>query len=97
MALPIYNVDLYERGEKEWNELTKEGRIFHALLHGAKATSGFCNTIANTTEGARYLRFIRQDGHPLEITKLKSKEGGIYYEYSFSQEHIAEIRKQINN
>ena len=96
MALPIYNVDLYEQGKKEWSELTKEGRIFHALLHGAKATSGFCNTIANTTEGARYLRFIRQDGHPLEIKHLRSKGGATYFEYSFSKEHIEEIKQQIN-
>ena len=95
MALPIYNVDLYEAGKKQWKDLTPEGKIFHALLHGAKATSGFANTVGETTEGGRYLRFIRQDGHPLEVTHHKSNNGGTYYEYSFSKEHIAEIREQM--
>ena len=52
MALPIYNVDLYEAGKKQWKDLTPEGKIFHALLHGAKATSGFANTVGERRRAA---------------------------------------------
>lgn len=97
MALPVYNFDLYEKGQKEWKDLTPRGRIFHALMHGGKLTSGRADTLGETSEGGRYIRYIRQDGHPFEVTHHKSKNGGTYYEYSFSREHIAEIRRQIES
>lgn len=97
MALPIYNVDLYEAGKKTWSQLTPEGRIFHGLLHGMNLTTGSANTIGETTEGGRYIRFIREDGHPFEVTHHKSKNGGTFYQYRFSKEHIAAIREQMKN
>lgn len=97
MALKTYNIDLYEKGQKEWKDLTPAGRIFHALLHGGKLSPSVANDIGGTTEGTRYIRYIRKDGHPIETTSHKSQNGGVYYKYSFSEEHIREIKNQINN
>ena len=89
--LPTYDIE-----KKPFEKLNHTGKIFHALMHGAHLSPATANDIADTTEGTRFIRFIRQDGHPVETEKFKSKAGGTYYRYFFSKEQINAIKEQLS-
>ena len=91
------NYPTYGYGVKDFDKLTKKGKIFHALMGGAHLSPDNANAIANTTEGTRFIRMIREF-HPIEHDSFPVKGGkGTYYRYYFSDEHIKTIKDQIKN
>lgn len=71
------------------NKGAKKARILNALLAGRKLTAHEANVIGKTTEGARFIRFIRQK-YPV----LKAKvPGEIYYQYWIDRDYLAELEQ----
>lgn len=65
---------------------TKSKRIEEALLQGRKITPFEANMIANTTDGTRYIRFLREK-YPIKDEKV---EGELYHRYWIDEEYLYE-------
>lgn len=73
----------------------KSQRILQAMLEGKKITPIEANQIGNTTDGTRFIRFIREK-YPVKQEKV---EGELYHRYWIDEEYLAqlkEIGQQIN-
>ena len=73
----------------------KSQRILDVLLTGRKITPYEANMIANTTDGTRYIRFLREK-YPIKDEKV---EGELYHRYWMDREYLAslkEIGKQVS-
>jgi len=78
-------------------QLTKTGKLFKKLYEGTHLTSASANSEIRSTEGARFIRFIRQDGHPVQVRPHRTESGSRFLEYFFEDSYREEIRKAINN
>ena len=76
------------------NESTSEKykRILNALLQGRKITPFDANEIGRTTDGTRYIRYIREK-YPVKSEKV---EGQLYRKYWMDEEYLAQL-KQVGN
>lgn len=73
----------------------KSQRILDAMLQGRKITPFEANTIGNTTDGTRFIRFIREK-YPVKDEKV---EGELYHRYWIDEEYLAsldEIGRQVS-
>ena len=73
----------------------KSKRILDAMLSGRKITPVEANQIGNTTDGTRFIRFIREK-YPVKSEKV---EGELYHRYWIDEEYLAEldeIGKQVS-
>ena len=73
----------------------KSRRILDAMLSGKKITPLEANMIGNTTDGTRFIRFIREK-YPVKSEKV---EGELYHRYWIDEAYLAELKeigKQIN-
>ncbi len=78
-------------------DLTKEGKLFWWLARGAGLTPMSANEQAGTTEGTRFLRWIREKhGHFVISKHRNSTDTGTYYVYAFEPEYAAAIRQACN-
>lgn len=64
----------------------KSKRILSALLQGRKLTPFDANMIGNTTDGTRFIRFIREK-YPVKSEKV---EGELYKRYYLDEEFLME-------
>lgn len=64
----------------------KSKRIEEALLQGRKITPFEANMIANTTDGTRYIRFLREK-YPIKDEKV---EGELYHRYWIDEDFLFE-------
>ena len=62
----------------------KSKRILNALLQGQKLTPFEANMIGNTTDGTRFIRFIREK-YPVKDEKV---EGELYHRYWIDEEFL---------
>ena len=67
----------------------KSKRIEEALLQGRKITPFEANAIGNTTDGTRYIRFLREK-YPIRDEKV---EGELYHRYWIDEDYLCEWRK----
>jgi hypothetical protein len=67
----------------------KSQRILSAMLQGQKITPAEANRIGDTTDGTRYIRFIREK-YPVKSEKV---EGELYHRYWIDQEYLAELEE----
>jgi hypothetical protein len=67
----------------------KSKRILDAMLQGQKITPAEANRIGDTTDGTRYIRFIREK-YPVKSEKV---EGELYHRYWIDQEYLAELKE----
>jgi len=67
--------------------LAKSQRILAAMLQGKKITPIEANQIGNTTDGTRFIRFIREK-YPVKSEKV---EGELYHRYWIDEEYLAEL------
>ena len=72
---------------KESTEV-KQRRILQAMLNGQKITPKDANDIGGTTDGTRYIRFIREH-FPVKDEKV---EGEMYHRYWIDEEFLKEGR-----
>lgn len=73
----------------------KSQRILDAMLQGQKITPAEANRIGDTTDGTRYIRFIREK-YPVKDEKV---EGELYHRYWIDEEYLAEldeVGRQVN-
>ena len=72
------------------NESTKEKgkRILAAMLEGQKITPADANRIGNTTDGTRYIRYIREK-YPVKSEKV---EGELYHRYWIDEQYLATMQ-----
>ena len=73
----------------------KGRRILDAMLSGKKITPFEANQIGQTTDGTRFIRFIRQR-FPVKHEKV---EGELYHRYWIDESYLAELRdigKQVS-
>ena len=61
-------------------------RILDAMLQGRKITPFEANQIGNTTDGTRFIRFIREK-YPVKSEKV---EGELYHRYWIDEAYLAE-------
>lgn len=76
--------------------LAKSQRILAAMLQGKKITPIEANQIGNTTDGTRFIRFIREK-YPVKSEKV---EGELYHRYWIDEEYLAqldEIGQQVSD
>jgi hypothetical protein len=66
----------------------KSKRILDALLQGRKLTPKEANDIGDTTDGTRFIRFIRVK-YPVMDEKV---EGELYHRYWIDETYLAENR-----
>lgn len=74
----------------------KSKRILAALLSGRKITPFEANAIGNTTDGTRFIRFIREK-YPVKSEKV---EGELYHRYWIDEAYLAELKnigQQVSN
>ena len=64
----------------------KQKRILNVMLQGRKITPFEANEIGNTTDGTRYIRFIREK-YPVKDEKV---EGEIYHRYWIDEQFLME-------
>lgn len=64
----------------------KQKRILNVMLQGKKITPFEANEIGNTTDGTRYIRFIREK-YPVKDEKV---EGEIYHRYWIDEQFLME-------
>lgn len=64
----------------------KSKRIEEALLQGRKITPFEANLIGNTTDGTRFIRFLREK-YPIKDEKV---EGELYHRYWIDEEFLYE-------
>ena len=67
----------------------KSQRILDVLLTGKKITPYEANMIANTTDGTRYIRFLREK-YPIKDEKV---EGELYHRYWMDREYLASLKE----
>lgn len=67
----------------------KSKRIEEALLQGRRITPFEANVIGNTTDGTRYIRFLREK-YPIRDEKV---EGELYHRYWIDEDYLREWRK----
>ncbi len=67
----------------------KSQRILDVLLTGKKITPFEANKIANTTDGTRYIRFLREK-YPIKDEKV---EGELYHRYWIDEEYLASLKE----
>ena len=67
----------------------KSRRILEALLQGRRITPFEANQIGNTTDGTRFIRFIREK-YPVKDEKV---EGELYHRYWIDEEFLYEFWK----
>lgn len=75
--------------------MQKSKRILNAMLQGRKITPIEANQIGNTTDGTRFIRFIREK-YPVKSEKV---EGELYRRYWIDEAYLAELKevgKQVN-
>lgn len=65
----------------------KSQRILDAMLQGQKITPADANRLGDTTDGTRYIRFIREK-YPVKSEKV---EGELYRRYWIDEEYLAEL------
>lgn len=65
----------------------KSQRILDAMLQGKKITPFEANAIGNTTDGTRFIRFIREK-YPVKDEKV---EGELYHRYWIDEAYLAEL------
>ena len=73
----------------------KSKRILDAMLQGRKITPKDANAIGDTTDGTRFIRFIREK-FPVKDEKV---EGELYHRYWIDESYLAqlkEIGKQVS-
>lgn len=73
----------------------KSQRILDALLQGMVLTPKDANDIGDTTDGTRFIRFLREK-YPIKDEKV---EGELYHRYWMDEEYLAslkEIGKQVS-
>ena len=74
----------------------KSKRILAALLSGRKITPFEANAIGNTTDGTRFIRFIREK----YLVKSEKVEGELYHRYWIDEAYLAELKnigQQVSN
>lgn len=64
----------------------KSKRIEEALLQGRKITPFEANLIGNTTDGTRFIRFLREK-YPIKDEKV---EGELYHRYWIDEDFLFE-------
>lgn len=69
--------------------VAKSKRILDALLSGRKITPFEANMIGNTTDGTRFIRFIREK-YPVKSEKV---EGELYHRYWIDEEYLRELKE----
>lgn len=62
----------------------KSKRILDAMLSGKKLTPYDANKIGETTDGTRFIRFIREK-YPVKDEKV---EGELYHRYWIDEEYL---------
>lgn len=62
----------------------KSKRILDAMLSGMKLTPYDANEIGKTTDGTRFIRFIREK-YPVKDEKV---EGELYHRYWIDEEYL---------
>lgn len=62
----------------------KSKRILDAMLSGRKITPYEANEIGRTTDGTRFIRFIREK-YPVKDEKV---EGELYHRYWIDEEYL---------
>ena len=67
----------------------KSQRILDVLLTEKKITPFEANKIANTTDGTRYIRFLREK-YPIKDEKV---EGELYHRYWIDEEYLASLKE----
>ena len=67
----------------------KSQRILSAMLQGRKITPAEANRIGDTTDGTRFIRFIREK-YPVKSEKA---EGELYHRYWIDEEYLAELEE----
>ena len=67
----------------------KSQRILDVLLTGKKINAFEANKIANTTDGTRYIRFLREK-YPIKDEKV---EGELYHRYWIDEEYLASLKE----
>jgi hypothetical protein len=71
--------------------VAKSRRILNALLEGRKLTAFDANIIGRTTDGGRYIRFIREK-YPVKSQRV---EGELYKVYWIDEDYLAGLKKPI--
>ena len=69
----------------------KSQRILSAMLQGRKITPAEANRIGDTTDGTRFIRFIREK-YPVKDEKV---EGELYHRYWIDEEFLAGLKKPL--
>lgn len=67
----------------------KSRRILYAMLQGQKLTPADANRIGDTTDGTRFIRFIREK-YPVKDEKV---EGELYHRYWIDPDYLAELHE----
>lgn len=67
----------------------KSKRILNAMLQGRKITPFEANEIGQTTDGTRFIRFIREK-YPVKSEKV---EGELYHRYYIDSDFLYEFWK----
>lgn len=67
----------------------KSQRILDAMLQGRKITPIEANNIGNTTDGTRFIRFIREK-YPVKDEKV---EGELYHRYWIDEAYLEKLRE----
>ena len=68
---------------------SKSKRILDVLLSGQKITPFDANKIGETTDGTRFIRFIREK-YPVKDEKV---EGELYHKYWIDEEYLKEMKE----
>lgn len=69
--------------------VTKSRRILEVMLSGKRITPFEANAIGNTTDGTRYIRFIREK-YPVKSEKV---EGELYHRYWIDEAYLRELKE----
>ena len=69
----------------------KSQRILNAMLKGRKITPADANRIGRTTDGTRYIRFIKEK-YPVRHEKV---EGELYHRYLIDENYLAGLKKPL--
>lgn len=67
----------------------KSQRILDALLQGMVLTPKDANDIGDTTDGTRFIRFLREK-YPIKDEKV---EGELYHRYWMDREYLASLKE----
>ena len=67
----------------------KSQRILDALLQGMVLTPKDANDIGDTTDGTRFIRFLREK-YPIKDEKV---EGELYHRYWMDREYLVSLKE----